>query len=515
MSTETATTTKTETKEQDPKVSSMLKALGYLDDIGEQSKLAVDREESATTTEEQAQTESTETAATETTQTESGDGTKETEAVATEEKTAETAATEKISTTETTESTDEADAAAETKADEKRVRKVTQTDKKSPSLDEIVGAVKDAVADSKKTTTEAVETKAEDTFRKNLHPAELKALEMAEAAAKLLPDKYKDAADKEVDWIRKHREFVSTYVKEHGKFDQTDEDYIRFVRGNRPTIPQHDREEILLLQAEERATKKAREAMQQEIAQRDRAIAELKFTPVIQKVGEAVKNDVLTVAGEEFAKAFRDTPQAVAKEFPLEAPIVAAEMANAVVLSTEYLALAKGIKTFDDKNIAHTRIIDFIEKQGKLLDTSLDKGKPYQREGKTLISREKYYSLIDSGKNVSEFTTFNDDDIINMISFSAKSIIQNRLKQERDRHDAVSQSNAKRAAQKTNAPSGEQKAVDGEKKTTIKSEVKSTQPPPKGGATISTGTKAPNGQVKTVPAHLKALGYADAVPSRE
>jgi hypothetical protein len=490
MSTEPETKKETKT-EQDPKVASMLKALGYLDDPAEQAKLPADREAEETTTEE----EKVETDATKP----EGDAAATTEGDKIEEEKKEVVEEEKKETV------------AEEKVEDEKAKKVKrEPEKKAPTLDEIADAVRGVVADSKKETAaeKKDEPKKDDAFRKQLHPAELKALELAEAAQKLLGDKYKNAADQTVEWIKKHREAATENAKRNdGKFDPNDEEYQQFVRANRPEIPQHDREEIFMIQAEQRAAERVKKEMRAEIEQRDRAIAELKYTPVIERIAEAVKNDVLSVAGEEFAKTFNERPASLTEEFPLEAPIVAVAVAEAVTISQEYMALAKQLKVFDKTNPTHNHIIEFIGRQGKELDNLNAAGKPFIRDGKIVLSRDKYYTMLDKGQDASRYTTFDDHVVVKMISFATKSSIEDRLKKERVRVDAIRASADKRNASKTSAPS--------EDKTAKKADEKSATPPPKGGTSPAKGAKGVTGSPKTAPAHMKALGYDMVEASKE
>lgn len=491
--------TETETKKettQDPHVASMLKALGYLDDPAEQAKLPADRA-----------AEETETKVEETEAETKVEATASTEEAKPDETTAETK--EEVSEEAKTEEKVE-EKKDEPKVEDKTAKKVVKQvveKKPAPTLDEIADTVKGIMADAKKAETTQLqsEPKKEDSFRKSLHPAELKALELAETAEKMLGDKYKNAAEREIEWIRKHREAATANAQRNeGKFDPNDEDYLQFVRANRPVIPQHDREEIFMLQAEERATVRIKKEMKAEIEQRDRAIAELKFTPVIERVGEAVKADVLSAAGEEFTKAFNDTPDKVAEDFPLEAPIVTGAMHEASVLASEYLHLAKQIKPFDKADPTHNKIIEFISHQGKELDSLRAQGKPFVREGKTVISRDKFYTMVDQNKDTSGFTTFDDNDVIKMITFAVKASIEDKLKKERQRVDAIRVSTEKRAAAKT--------AATTEEKKTDKKDEKPAAAPPKGGSTPSKGAKSGPSTTKTIPAHMKALGY-DMVPT--
>ncbi len=489
-------TTKTETV-TDPKVESMMRALGYLDSVNEQATLPADRE-NETTTEAVEETEASTDATTEVAETDATttEGEVKTEA----EKPAEDKGN---ATAEKKEPVKE-----EAKKDDVRVRKVAQ---KIPSLDEIEGVVREAVTNAQK-KTEVEPKKEEDTFRKNLHPAELRALELAEAAEKIMPDRYKGQASKEAAWILSHREFVQKQVKENGgRFDPKSEEYVEFIQQNRPQIPTHDREEIMLTQAEERASKRAREEMSKEIASRDRAIAELKYAPVIEKFSNSIAEDLLTSVGDEqMANTFRSKPGELADEYPIEAPILAAGIADTVSAATEYLSLAKGLKQYSETNPTHEKLVKFIETQGRHLDDAAESGQPQVRDGKVIISRDKFTKLREAGKDLSRVTTLTDDDVVKMLTYAGKEGIKARIEAEKKRYETVRTVSERRAA-KSVAASGDKKDAPAE----IKTDVKAAASSPKGGATMSKGTKVNASANKSVPAHLKALGYENVTGSRD
>jgi hypothetical protein len=393
---------------------------------------------------------------------------------------------------------------AESEVEKTRAKKVPAkpgdvlAERTPASVDDIKSAVREVMAEDK--ADKPAEDKKPE--REGFHPSELRALELAEFAAAKMKDRYADMPAKEMAWIKANRQFIEDYVKEHGKFNARDQSYLDFVVENRPSYGPGDKEELFLIQAEERATKRVHQEIKPQIEERDRQIAELRHTPVIERTVNAVEEDIINSLGDDFKKLYREAPAKVADEFPVEAPIVGAAIVTAISGVKQYLRLVRGIEQYDPSNRAHTEVVDFITNQGRVLDDRVAKNDPIVRDGKIMVSREVFGKMIAAKKDTSKYATFTDPDIINMVAHATKAKIASEIKSEAARHQKIAEKQTKTAAaKKAEAPPAEKKA---EERTN----------PPKGGAAKSPGSKGAPSPAKSTPAYIRALGLEGAQPEK-
>jgi hypothetical protein len=474
----------------DPKVSAMLKSLGYYADPAVAEKLPEENEDEDQG--EQAAGESIEEAPEDKPKDDAGGE------ESAEEKTEDSGNAEAEGDSDTQ---DDSEKEPEQAATEKRARKVAPAKKQEPLLaDDIKDAVREAVREaSAEKKTDAAERK--DDSRAGFHPVEVKNLEFAEYAAKAMPEKYRDMPKRELEWIGKQRQFVANAVKENGKFDPDDEQYRAFVRENKPTYQSGDREELFMMQAEDRAAARARREIEPEIEKRDREIAELRFSPAIQRTVTNVEADILSGVGKEIEEVYRSDPRKVSEEFPIEAPVIGDELLKATQLTQGYLRLAKGVDQYDKDNPVHNSVIKFIGAQGQFVDRRVKEGKAIERNGKVIISREAYGQMVEAKKDVSRYTTFTDADVVNMIAASHKQAAIDGIKAARERHQKISEKlSAKKAA--PGAAGAEKKVEPTAKKTEA--------PPPKAGVTKSPGPQSKPSAGGKEPNFMKSLGLSGA-----
>lgn len=329
----------------------------------------------------------------------------------------------------------ETETPAVTEEEQKSTPRSRKVERKEPVTKDDLQKVLSEVLDkkqAKKPDAPAAEAAAPDD-ESDLIDAERKSLELARLAAEAMPEKYKDMVQREKAWIKKNREFVAKLIEDNdGEFDPASQEYQDFVRKHRPQYKPGDREELFIKQAAKMAVTETEKKFQTALAERDRLINEMRFAPAIEKAAAIANDAVASKMGDETAlKLYKEDPVKFAEEYPLEAPIVSAWAQATKSAVATYLSLAKGIVEFDKTNPAHNDIINFIQKQGEVLDAMPESKRI--RDGKLLVSRSKFNQMVRQGQDVSNFDTFTDGDVIGMVVNNASAIVADGITKERER----------------------------------------------------------------------------------
>ncbi len=238
---------------------------------------------------------------------------------------------------------------------------------------------------------------------------EVRTAEFAEAK---YPDKYKGHAQRVLDFIKKHKQYVQTAAPE-STLDRDDAEYQRFLKANKPTVTDTERRR---LERERRVEEAAVEA-QQRLAPATQKLSEeltlLKAAPLVEKT----INDYKSLVKEVMPK----------DDDPLVKAAVEETTATAVDAGKEFLLLASRLKDYDSRNSTHVWLGDFIAEQGELFVKS---GHPsLKRGGKTFVPRAKY-NVMPPDERAKHFT-FTDEDVLNIIAINAKSAAEYRANTER------------------------------------------------------------------------------------
>lgn len=385
-----------------------------------------------------------------------------------------------------------------------RARKLPADPAEPPlSREDINAAVQRAV--------EAQKAAATDPLAKygKLAPNERRALELAQFASKQMPDRYADMEQRELEFIGKNRAKIAEMTEANGSFDANSEDYQEFLRRSRPGYQPGDREELIITRAEIRGAERAREDIRPELEEYRRQLNEVKSAPIIRDTLAAVEADVLSVLDKPIAEAVKADPTAAVKSFGVEAPlamIIIEETKNNI---REYLAISKGVREYDRGDSTHRLLLDFVKKQGAILETIPDEKRT--RGGKLLISREAFNRLPENRRG--NVITFSDMDVVDMLAAAGKNYLKGAITAERTRLENAGYrkvgGTTPAAAAKPAAPAVPKTpaAAPAPRPATPKAV---TPSPPKGGVTASPGAGAGTKAAATpaTPSVLKHLGYA-------
>lgn len=264
----------------------------------------------------------------------------------------------------------------------------------------------------------------------NLAPEDRQELELASYAATKKEDRYKDLPGKLKGYFKKRDELLVTKASELGGADSAEfreylesEDYKMFVRANRPGFHRGDRAELERSKIEEDALAKADLRVKATEQKLQRQINEVKLAPVIEATVNSAVSDLLQLE-DEVVQAYKADPNKALAERKLEAQ----EVENAAVAlrlaSSEYLKIHHNLVDPNPKNPLHTFLDNFISNQGVLLDQKPEAER--KRDGKLLVSPERFHELEKQGK-ADGYTTFSDADVITMLTTFSKKLLPTGL----------------------------------------------------------------------------------------
>jgi len=385
-----------------------------------------------------------------------------------------------------------------------RAKKVRPDEPKAVTREELDEAIREA------TTKKPDPGTADDPLAKygKLLPQERRSLELAQFAAKALPDVYADMEKREIDFIAKHRTFIAENTDTDGKFDHTTEEYQDFLRKNRPTYRPGDREELMLTRAEERGAQKAQEKLMPQLEAYRRKLNEVQVTPLVRDTLKAVEDDVLSALDKPIAEAMKANPSAALKSYGVEAPVATIIMEDTKENVRQYMLIANGVIEFNPDNGIHKTVANFVKRQGELLDAMPEDKR--MRDGKLLVSVKKFNETPEHKRTgIRTFTTM---DVVDMLAASGKNYLTATIKAE---HAKLEASGYKKVAATQAAPAAKPAAAATSpaaapaKPAAAAAPKAATPPPPKGGSQPAPGaTVGAKGAAKP-PANpvLAALGY--------
>ncbi len=377
---------------------------------------------------------------------------------------------------------------------------------------------KEAIADAVREglTTKREEAATVDPLAKygDLLPQEKRALELAQFAARTRPDKYKDMEAKEVNFITKNREYIQSVVNEKGTWtaeDAQSDEYQKLLRQHKPTYQHGDKEDLLIERGVEKGLTAAEKRFKGELEARDRKMAEMEVRPQITKVLSTIEDDILSVLDKDTAAAVKANPVKAADESGIDASIAVAVIADTQATASEYLRLSKDAKEFDSTNPIHTKLVSFIQNQGRFLEQMPEDKR--QREGKTLVSRERWATIPKEQKP--NYCTFSDGDVLDMLAVSGRNYVTAAVK---SAHERIAKSGYERrgatAPAKPAAPAAApvvEKPAAAATPPPKPAAKPATSQPPKGGVSATPGAGAgakPIVKEQLNPA-LAALGYGN------
>lgn len=229
-------------------------------------------------------------------------------------------------------------------------------------------------------------------------------IEVAEHAAKMNPEKYKNLPTQLRKFFKDQQDYVTEHGNEYGRtFDENDEQWVQFIQSRRPFLSDHDRRkvetELITSKAEERAS--ARFAKErEESAER---IRRLEAQPIYQTRKKE--------AEEELKKSLL-----LPEDQKLEHKVYKKHLDIANNVADLYWKIRTGVETYDHKNPSHKWLIDFV--QAESMRFAKEGGKDRIRDGRQFVPYQQFFGL--TKEQQARAWTFTDADIMGVIARSAK-----------------------------------------------------------------------------------------------
>lgn len=379
----------------------------------------------------------------------------------------------------------------EEKAEEPQKKKV---DVKAPerSLEEVVNetVTKAIQAREPKPEPKAASTPApkneeqKDEFESSLTTAERRELDLWKFAARKEPEKYKDAPKQWLEFYKKVDAYVRKATQDNPDraLDESDDEFTKFVRDNRPKVSQTEREELRETMIEDRVASRVKSDYQKQLEDRDRRLREVETRPVIEQTLQKFESHAIsrmaglkdTTIAEVASKISELGPEKARQEFRLEAPIVEQELKRARGMANEYMLLKAGLKAVNMEDSAHADLVNFIVRQGDVFaaeggDARVRTTQSGQRV--IFLPNHKYNELAATNPSqLSSHWTFSDADILDLLAIDATAKAQKAIAaKEKELEEAgyTRQKKGKAPKQENKAP--EPKPTDNPKITTAPS----------------------------------------------
>lgn len=367
------------------------------------------------------------------------------------------------------------------------------------SNQDIIKGLTEALRQSRDTPAPAVAAAAQTIALPKLNEYDADEVELAEFAAKTMPDKYAGAGSKALEYINKRDRKISEIIKEEGEFDPNSDDYRAFVTQNRPVISVGDRSKLTRERIKQEVMAEATRHFDEKQKEIDRKIRQIESTPKIKHALSESMKTALSV-DDDAVKAYLEDPNKSMEDNPFETPVIMHVEKEAQSMTSEFLNIASGLIDPDSSNPLHVKLNEFIENQGKLIDAAPEERR-VTSDGKVLVSRSQYARLSAEGSpNLGRYTPLSDSQVTTLMGEYHKNLLSGYLKTNRDR---LTKAGYQRAAKAPPAAVTPQKVV-------AAAPVGATNKPkvaPRAVAAPRSAPAAPASSSGSAP-HLKALGYS-------
>lgn len=239
------------------------------------------------------------------------------------------------------------------------------------------------------------------------------------------------------DYLDKHKD------EEGRTFDESDDDYQKFLRQKRPKYSPVERRRIEVLHEVEPQLKEAKREVRSELEpkleaaeERSREMeAKPKIAEDLKKFNAALltldeQSDPLLKEAVELVKAKGD---GAIEDDPVYGSIVLKEIKGAEAAAAEFLALSNGLKKPDAANPLHKYLMDFMEAQGNHIATNggeMRTRKLADGRVQTFIPRAEYSKRLNANADDTraKHFTFSDQDVLDMLAINARGLIGKQVK---------------------------------------------------------------------------------------
>lgn len=342
------------------------------------------------------------------------------------------------------------DALADPKPEDKPKKKVVVRKHEPLTKEDLAGAFKQALTESREPTKEDRKPEPEK-VDVDLTPEEQEELDLVAFAEK--SDKnLSGLSDRFRRFYAEQKKFLEKRVDEEGpEYDPaSDPQFRKFLEKHQPVFSQADRKRFstqrITEEAEARAAAKVRKELSPELEATKQKLLEMEVAPRINQRLQKYLDEVSTGMPKEIVEFFTANGYDAVKAreaFPLEFEIVEREVGAALRQAQEFLQVRSGVRAMDMANPVHKRLHDFVDQKAR---NFLASGKNLVRGGKTFVHPYEW-----SPDKAATGWTFEDEDVLNLLKMQAQFNARARIDAEQKRVDAIAKARAARAAAQNGA----------------------------------------------------------------
>jgi hypothetical protein len=264
-------------------------------------------------------------------------------------------------------------------------------------------------------------------FKDTLLPEERDLYDLAKFASDHM-EEYEGADTIMKEYFMKTQQYIAKRLQDDPGVDLSDdEEYATFIERNRPNFSQVD---IKKVERERNVHEAMRRIEEKQAPEKERAKREqekARKAPEVHKQKVEFRKYSMNAIPEEFSESVKDDEsiQKFAETNPLEFQIVNTLTTELHNTGDMLLDITQGMVQYDPSNAMHVKLLEWVNTEQ---ENFIQSGQT-QQDGKTFMRRERYYRLPESKRT--QYYTWNDADLIAILTMRAKQRINQSLEQQR------------------------------------------------------------------------------------
>ena len=278
---------------------------------------------------------------------------------------------------------------------------------------------------------------ADQTFIDGLDEDSQYYMDFAKQAEELMPEKHKGLFAKQLEYLKALRKKTQEIELDPGEELEENEEFVSFVRKNKPNISQRQIKTI----ENKIAVKTAKEELRgelNEVKERQR-LQEVK--PQIEKQMKGFESSLIDgMDKSEDLKPILDTYmgrdgekgglEAMREKYPEEASALEKAFGTGVSYANSYVKILNGVENYDEKNPSHVNMWGLIEQWGKDLSTKDAYKSSRVKGGKQFATVGEFSQMGDAARG--KHWTFSSKQIMQMFQQFTQSETLRAVKQAKE-----------------------------------------------------------------------------------
>ena len=271
------------------------------------------------------------------------------------------------------------------------------------------------------------DTDPDKEFVDSLLPEERDIFDLAKFASNNL-EGYEGKDREFKEYFEKTKKYIEKRISDDPHVDLSDDsDYQEFIRKNRPKLNQTD---VRKIERERSVHEAMRRIEEKQAPERERAKLEQERSrkaPEVQQYKQMFREHSVTAIPEELHEhvASNEAVENFSKTNPLEYQVVDSITRDLHNVGDTLLDITQGMVNYDPNNETHSKLLSWVNSEQ---DQYIATGETMV-DGKTFMRRERFFRLPENQR--AKYFTWNDEDLIKILTIRAKQRIQQSLHQQR------------------------------------------------------------------------------------